>query len=441
MSDIQKRIGNLSSKQKRELLARMLRERPVGTPSPPSSHEAPCVSSDKACLDSFDSSLKIERRPLLSLFARGDIDEIDAAAVGYLPNALLDYTGLTREEIINDWCGNQPVLFCVLETFLGRVALILLPRFSSELYVNVMDVAARVVDALHMAKRLGARTASLMGLLPAATNCGRSITAAVADPEDVPPISTGHATTAAAVVLGIGAALRQAGRELAGKQVGFIGLDAVGLASLRLMLRRLPHPAEIILCDVYKKRGLLGGIRNRLTEELGFRGSVRVTESGTELPSELYEATLIVGAINTPDTLDVTRLKTGTIVVNDSAPDCFVTQPGVGRLHQRKDILFIEGDLLRSPHPFGMLVYLPQLADRFRLAVEAEALSRRRLFQSHLPSCMLSSLLSSRFKDLKATVGFIDDNTSLQNYDMLNELGFQAAELHSAGSVLPKGLF
>ena len=430
-SAVQKRLSRLSSREKRELLAQTLRESLPRSRAPAGLRPSPVPAP-------FSSSFKVEERPLLTLFAEGEIAEVDSAAIGYLPNTLLDYTGLSREEVVQDWCDNVPVFFGLLDTFLGRVADIRLPLFEFELYAKEKNLVQSVIEALHLAKRLGARTVSPMGLTRSTTNYLRTVAAAIADRKDLLAISMGHATSTAAVVLVIAAALRQAGRTLGGEQVGFVGLGSVGLDSLELMVRRLPHPAEIILCDVYRKHELLEEIRRKLIDELEFRGSVRVAESRNAVPSELYNATLIVGSTNVPDILDVDRMKPGTIIVDDSVPPCFATERAIGRFQRQEDILFAEVGMLRFPHPFELLIYWPKVVDQFRPAVEADLSALYHLAQSELPSCILSSLLSSRFDDLKPAAGASDSNTSLQHYDMLNDLGFQPADLQCEGYVLPK---
>src|SRR5205823_12127012 len=99
---------------------------------------------------------------------------------------------------------------------------------------------AALGDGLRVARRLGAGAVSLTGLLPSATDYGRNLVRAVAG-QDVPAITTGHATTTATVVLSIRRLLAEAGRDLARERVAFVGLGSVGTSVLRLMLRCLPH--------------------------------------------------------------------------------------------------------------------------------------------------------------------------------------------------------
>ena len=195
--------------------------------------------------------------------------------------------------------------------------------------------------------RSARRTVSLTGLLPSASNYGRDLADDLAG-QDLPRITTGHATTTSAVVLAIRRALEEAGRELVGEHVGFIGLGSIGVATLRLMLSCLPHPARLSLCDLYSRQETLEALRHELIDELGYRGEVRLLASGHEVPDALYEAGLIVGATNVGGILDIGRVAPGTIVVDDSAPHAFRSDEAMRRFAERGDILVNEGGLLRA---------------------------------------------------------------------------------------------
>jgi predicted amino acid dehydrogenase len=380
--------------------------------------------------------MKIERRPLLSLFATGKIAPVHAAALGYLPSDLLQDTGLSRSEVIRRWCDDLPTLSTVMETSLGRIAVIRLPRFSFELYNDQQDLVRTIVEALEIAARIGARTVSLAGLLPSATDYGRAVATAISGRKDLPTISTGHATTASTVVLTIRRILEEGGRNLARERVGFLGMGSIGPASLRLMLKCLPHPVEIILCDVYRKLDSLETIRQELVSELGFRGAVRILESRAEIPPELYDATLIIGATNVPEILDINRVTSGTMIVDDSAPHCFTLRDAIQRFRGHEDILFTEGGVLRLPHPIDQLRYLSLSAEQVMNPAGREAFARHNPFQ--IGGCVFSGLLSSCFEDLEPTVGLVDGSSCLRHYERLGQLGFQAADLHGQGYVLPE---
>ncbi|MGE5756703.1 MAG: non-ribosomal peptide synthetase, partial [Planctomycetaceae bacterium] len=377
--------------------------------------------------------LTVEERPLLSLFITGKLAPVESVALGYLPSSLLQVEGLSPEIIIHRLCGDMPTVTGFRETRLGRIAAIMIPRFDYQLYQDRRDLLEVLGDAVRIAQQLGARTVSLTGLLPSATDYGRALAEALAG-EDLPGLTTGHATTTSAVVLAIRRALEDGGRSLAEERVGFVGLGSVGSATLQLMLSCLPHPAELILCDVYQKQEVLRALRAEVVDELGYRGRVRLVEARADVPAPVYQASLIVGATNVPDILDIGRLAPGTILVDDSAPHLFRSDEALWRLQECGDILATEGGVLSAPEILPTTVHVPAALD---LGLKAELLSLLALSEPrYITGCVLSGLLSARFDHLPPTLGLIDRRTALQHYETLDELGFEAARLHLGETAL-----
>jgi hypothetical protein len=375
----------------------------------------------------------IERQSLLALIAAGDMAPVRAAAIGYLPAALLSATGMKPEAITHGVCDNRPVVAGVYELDLGRIATILIPRFDTQLYEDAGDLNAVLSDALAIAGELGAETVSLTGLLPSATEYGLAL-ARVVEGRVIPRITTGHASTTATVVFAIRRALAETGRSLSRERVAFVGLGSVGTSVLRLMLRCLPHPAEIRLCDVYGKRDELAALRGEVGD-LGYAGPVHLCEARGAVPPDVYEATLIVGATNAPDILDVDRLQPGTLIVDDSAPHCFRPDKALRRLRDEGDLLFTEGGTLSAPKAIRQTVYLPPALELVARAVPRDLLPVI-TDPTQITGCIISSLLSTRFPHLPPTLGLVDGATSLAHYEKLTELGFDAAPLHCESMVL-----
>ena len=382
----------------------------------------PSVSSVAPAATSTD--FPMEHRPLLSLSMTGNLKPVGAAALCYLSQSYLARCGLQADDVADNWCHNLPAYIDRIETVLGSIALILLPVREAELYSNTPMLVRTVVEALEMAKQVGARSASLMGLLPSASDFGRAIAQATAE-RSLPSITTGHATTAAAVVLNLAGALSKAGRDLSGEHVAFLGMGSVGMSTLRLMLRSLPRPASLLLCDVYAKREQLERVRDEVVSLWGEADRVTIVESGREVPDPIYECSVIVGATNVPDIVDIERVKPGTVLVDDSAPHCFRPSAAIRRFERDADILFTEGGMMKSPQAVSHLVYVPRSAH----AVVANAFLSK-LSPYHIPGCILSSLLSFNFEGLKPTIGAVDTDNSVRHYDALVKLGFAAGELH-----------
>jgi len=421
-------LGSLPQKQ----------ECPKQAPSKSINDSVQTASFENLPLQQASPFFQVERRSLLSLFATGKIAPVDAVSLGYLNinTSYFEEKGLSHDDLIYNCLDNLPVITGIIETPWGRIADLMLPRFSFELYSDRENIVNLIVQALEIAGRIGARTVSLTGLIPSATDYACAIAKAIVGHQNLPMISTGHATTSAAVVLAVKRICSESARNLTQERVGFIGLGSVGISSLRLMLKCLPHPEEITLCDVYTKLGFLEKIRQEITSDLGFRGGVRIVASQTEVPAEIYEATLIIGATNVPDVLDITRVKPGTLIVDDSAPHCFVSELAVERFQEQEDILFTEGGVLRSPHPISHLRYLPRYLEQIMSSAEIEDFLKTNPF--NITGCVFSSLLSSCFENLKPTVGVLDWRTSVQHYEVLDRLQFQAADLHCGDYRLPE---
>ena len=420
------------------LLEKISPKRDPMEPSPSTSlRENHPISKGELIVSHSSPDFQLERRSLLSLLAAKKIQPVNAAALGYLPNSILEQSDLSREEMLEQWFDNLPVVSGIIETAWGRIALLLLPRFNSELYGDTDDIVDVTLDALEIAGHMGASTVSLTGVIPSATDYGRAIAKVMTNRRHLPQITTGHSTTSAAVVLAIQKVLQEGGREMATERVGVIGLGSIGLSSLRLMLKCLPHPAELMLCDLYAKKASLKAIRDQLISELGFHGKIQLLYSEVELPEEIYNATLIVGATNVPDVLDINQVKSGTLIVDDSGPHCFKSALAVKRFQTHQDILFTEGGVLKSPQPISEVIHLPHHLEKSFSSKQLEEfikLLKRNPFE--ITGCVFSSVLSS-VKNLKPTVGLVQLHESVKHYETLISLGFQAADLHCEDYVLP----
>ena len=151
---------------------------------------------------------------------------------------------------------------------LGRIGVIVLPLFASEIYHDQAALIRWIIESLELAGKVGARTVSLTALIPSATHYGLAVAEAVGDRRGLPAVTTGHAATTAAVLINIENILAVAGRDIALERVGFLGLGSIGLSTLRLMLHTLPHPAEITLCDLFLRQTLLEEVRRECVHPL-----------------------------------------------------------------------------------------------------------------------------------------------------------------------------
>jgi predicted amino acid dehydrogenase len=361
-----------------------------------------------------------DRRPLLSLFATGQLEPVDAAAFGTLSDVLLNtLEGLSPRQITHEICHDLPVFATVRTLPHGRIASFIVPRFYSQIYDDPDDLVRLVTQCLQTAKFVGARTASLTGLLASATDYGR----ALAPEAGLPAVTTGHATTAAAVVLSVRDLLGIAGRSIAQETVGFVGLGSVGSAVLRLILDVLPHPKRLILCDLYQKQPAIDRQVAILRDHCGYRGPVDFFPSRAGVDDALYDSSLIVGATNVPEVIDVGKLCPGTLIVDDSDPHSFDVGRAITRLERHHDILFTEGGALQSPATIDRLMYLPELlADAMEVTSAAENART-------ITGCVLSSLLSAT-QDYPLTLGPVRPQDAQAHYHGLVADGYGAAHPH-----------
>ncbi len=366
----------------------------------------------------------LDWRPLALRRAAGEIGPIDAAALTYLPDELAQHIGIPRRRIASEWLEDRPHWLAVEETPLGRIALIAAPLFGSDLFASSDRSISVLRRGLDLAARLGARCVSLTGLIPAATDFGRRLSTEGAGPW----LTTGHATTAAAMILSIDHLLEQTGRRLEREEVAFLGLGSIGQTTLRLMLDKLGHPASLLLCDLPAKRTALEKLSQELRRSLGFTGRITTTVSSRMAPDAVYRATLLVGATSAPDVVDVDRLAPGALVVDDSFPPCMSLKAVSARIEARGDILYTAGGYLRAPSRIARMMALPPAAARFLTSGELRsALLRAR--PEELTGCILSGLLSAMRADLPPLLGPVELDACRAHLSALREGGFVAASV------------
>jgi hypothetical protein len=225
---------------------------------------------------------------------------------------------------------------------------------------------------------------------------------------------------------------------LAEETVAFLGLGSIGTATLRLMLRCLPQPKRILLCDVYGKVTSLQELSEEIAREASYDGAVEIVPSSHQLPRRIYDATLIVGATNVPDLLRMESIKPGTLIVDDSAPHCFKPKEIIQRFQNSRDVLFSAGGAVQPVAPVRRIRYLPRHVEQMMVPGAARAISKRD--PRRLAGCAFSGLLLSRYPGLPASIGLVESASSIQYYNLLSQLGHHAAELHCDDYLLAENL-
>ncbi|MCT4686726.1 non-ribosomal peptide synthetase [Vallitalea sp.] len=371
---------------------------------------------------------------LKKLVTQNQIKKVNAVAIGYLPDSLLNL-GISYNKIKYDYMKDKAQIRKLLDTPLGCIALLTLPVFVSEIYADTDKLHDYLIDAIETAQQIGARTVCLTGLLPSATEYGKSLVDQMKEREGKPMVSTGHATTVSAVVFCIEKILILTERNLIEEKIGLLGVGSIGLNSLRLMLLVLPHPKEIILCDVYGKDQYLLEIKKELEETCKFQGEIKIVISKADVPDEFYDATFMIGAVNVENILKVDKLRAGTIIIDDSAPHCYNIEQAFDRLESQKDILFTEAGILKLVQPIHEIRYMPSGEEEGRLYSN---MVHYRNYDDEIMGCVYSSILTDKFNELKPIIGQLDIETCHLHYKKLRELGCTAAELCCKDYIIPK---
>lgn len=379
------------------------------------SGEEPAETSNIRILSGSMSEMILEER----------IPKLDSAAAVYMPDAFENSVlGIDR-----------PTLFNYIRCKEGNIGLVALPITERRLYSDKDRLISLTIDAMKLVSKLGARVISLTGLIPSATDYGMDIARAAGSLIRKINVTTGHTTTAATVILSLERMLAESGRDITQEKVCVLGLGSIGTTVLKLLLELMPHPESISLCDIIQNREKLEVIKCEIKKKHKFSGSIDILFSkGTTLDNSVYESSLIIGATNVSNILDISRLKPGTLVIDDSGPHCFDKNSAVERLQTSADILFTEGGVLESSVPLEKMFCLPD-------NITLEAIGRLQLHMLstyNITGCIISGLLSAKYKKLKVSLGEVDINECKKQYDMLKNLGYRGASLHCEDFVLPE---
>ncbi len=387
---------------------------------------------------------RIQFRP----FDLAQTGPIDAALISYLPaleqikrvapRLSHDQIQALKQGLFKD---EQALWIESLHTPLGQSANLVLPFFANEI---LPGQAKRILPAIQSARlqaqALGARVVSLAGLLPALTAYGHDLPAipslaSALQIHHIPQrLSTGHSTTVVAMLETLRFALAQLERSLSSCRLAMVGLGSIGEATLNALLARLDHPASLTLVDRLGSEQRMQQLAERLAAQHGYSGPLQWILSPAEsLPTEVYQADLILSAVSARQVIDISQLRPGTVLIDDSFPHCFDVMAAITRMEQERDVLVIGGGLLQLP---GCLQtrYLPLPDPQLQAALTQVSLP------ACLPGCQLESLLLAAYPELPETLGLVEPDKLLQYLPVIQAAGIQAAPLHLEGYLVPPEL-
>ena len=351
-----------------------------------------------------------------SLPAKSALIKLDSAAIAYIPDEFSAFPEI--------W--DEPLLLSNIRTDQGNIGLFTVPVLASRIYNDKEMLIKQCANASCIAKHLGAKVVSLTGLIPSVTSYGYEIAEQLKKVGCDIALTTGHTTTAATVVLTIERILSECGRDLEDEKVAFVGVGSVGSAVAKTMLSVLAHPDSIILCDIGKRKAYLEDFSHELYTSLRFYGQIDIAHAnGIHAPDKIYDATLIIGAANVTDVIDISKLKAGTIIVDDSGPHCFNVKKAVSRLEKKHDILFTEGGVLESINPVDKTLFIPEI-----MGDKTDIIKRFFNPGNNITGCILSGLLSSNYPQIHPLLGTVSTGDCVQNYKLLKQLGYTGAPLH-----------
>jgi amino acid adenylation domain-containing protein len=173
-------------------------------------------------------------RSLADAIACGAIGGLDAAALNCVPDVARSVLG--RGDELRSFMGGFPLLAQVRRTELGALGVILLPCYVTE----AASVAPDQLDAaIRLAATFGARAVSLTGELAPATDLGRAFDGRVGSPL----MTTGQASTVAAMLATWETALAATGRRVDGERLAVAGSGPLTASFLAAVERGAATPA------------------------------------------------------------------------------------------------------------------------------------------------------------------------------------------------------
>jgi amino acid adenylation domain-containing protein len=355
---------------------------------------------------------------------------IDAALISYFPSlntlkskwkrsfALPNFNRTLLDLILP---AQKPSLLEIEEYKLGKSGTIFLPIFADEINaVPKVDLLTMTHQAIALAKEMKASCISLAGNLSSRLNYGFD----VLDPtsqENTTAITTGHACTVVAVVKTLQKVLIELELHIENLSIAVVGFGSIGQASASLLFQKLGYPRKVYIVDKKVKIPAIRKVVNAF-EEVG-SDLFEIITVEKEIPSQIFEADIIIGASSSSDIIDIEDLKAGCVILDDSFPHLVNVPMAVRRMRLKEDVLVIgAGKLSLGPSKRRILNKDLQIK-------EVEAVIKS-FGDEGLPGCRLESLLISKYPELPKTIGLVSTNSADIFWDLIENLEIKAVDFH-----------
>ncbi|MDQ6672793.1 MAG: hypothetical protein M3069_18960 [Chloroflexota bacterium] len=244
----------------------------------------------------------------------------------------------------------QPVCGEIIETPQLAVGLMFIARFADEM----MDPRTRgeirtfLQDAgLGAVAATGARIVCLGGLLGALSGYGKRLETFAAANEMT--VTTGHSMTTVTVMRTYQRAVAELNLRPSTSRIAVLGAGSVGAAYAR-MLTLEPigaRPAQVVLIDKPDRARRVEALAAELATA-GIDTRIELTNRDGQLSqaSACYDARFLISAVSTPEVIDIQRVAPGTVLVDDSQPNCWSREAAWRRVVQSGDIAPCEAGLV-----------------------------------------------------------------------------------------------
>ncbi len=398
----------------------------------------------KGMLDVLNVLLKSDNQSETKQLFHSDKNLIDSALIAYFPSpgSISELLTLKKSSVdlakgfVNKiFPDNEPQLLEIETTQFGRTGVVFIPYFADELVmVPQNELMKSILKAVNVCQQHGARSISLAGILPSKTNYGFAVANALKNTTSANPhavLTTGHSCTVVAVVKTIEKVLKELDLDIGNLTVAVAGFGSIGKASLNLLLAEIGIPAQIIIADLASQ---LTGLQKSVDDlKERFTNRVEVIIVDKTMPFDFYASDIIIGASSAGNVLDISKIRPGSVLVDDSFPHIVDVRKAIARMEKEKDVLIVGAGKLSVGQKKRTIVQTSLLDSWINKIIE-------KFGDEGMPGCRAESLLISFDPSLPATIGLVNGFNAARYWKKAEELNLGAVGFHLQGFVIDNTL-